>query len=552
MNKISKISKCLLLFLLSLSVISCNPTHVSDTSISSPTKVINISNGESIDIEIGENYQLNVELENITGVVLYSSENANIASVDQNGVVSAKEVGTTIITASAENIYDEIIINVIKKPIVIEKFVLEIKDSSLAIGEKRRLKVNIGNNKYLKEATFEIIQGNDKISINDSVITALKVGTAKVIAKYEEYVSNELTIDIVNFKVIPGSNLLQIKKYTKMRFISFPTGGNTGCSFEIDDPSIVLIEYDPHGSNNIYVTGLKEGTTKFRIIKDDEISNFVEIKVVSGNPYKDMSKEEFYKNYQRSSSYQDTRYRDEYNLMSGDITPQDQKPSLADNIPTKDGLNIHNNYSVFTNQSNTYTVVDEFGNPSFEVHRFGAYETLEEVAAFIYAFGFPPINYHANKNNYPSPSESEWGEHLRLNDSEFTNKSANKYEPALPRNASNGGDLIYYEVDIGTTGTDCDPSYQSAIYNDGKTITRGAARIVYSKYYKNNQLPIDNLEDRYVFYTYNHYNDFQEYLNYEGGWGTMFGNITGGGTISTYNPAYPPTPYVNSIRARLA
>ena len=46
-----------------------------------------------------------------------------------------------------------------------------------------------------------------------------------------------------------------------------------------------------------------------------------------------------------------------------------------------------------------------------------------------------------------------------------------------------------------------------------------------------------------MFYTYNHYNDFQEYLNYEGGWGQMFGNITGGGTISSkYN--YNPTPYV--------
>ena len=39
--------------------------------------------------------------------------------------------------------------------------------------------------------------------------------------------------------------------------------------------------------------------------------------------------------------------------------------------------------------------------------------------------------------------------------------------------------------------------------------------------------------ENYVFYTYNHYNDFQEYLNYEGGWGEMFGNITGGGTLSS-------------------
>jgi hypothetical protein len=39
-------------------------------------------------------------------------------------------------------------------------------------------------------------------------------------------------------------------------------------------------------------------------------------------------------------------------------------------------------------------------------------------------------------------------------------------------------------------------------------------------------------------------------LNYEGGWGEMFGNVTGGGTISSkYN--YNPTPYVQVIRKNL-
>ena len=53
-----------------------------------------------------------------------------------------------------------------------------------------------------------------------------------------------------------------------------------------------------------------------------------------------------------------------------------------------------------------------------------------------------------------------------------------------------------------------------------------------------------------MFYTYNHYNDFQEYLNYYGGWGAMFGNITGGGTLSSKYD-YNPTPYVKSVLAPL-
>ena len=54
----------------------------------------------------------------------------------------------------------------------------------------------------------------------------------------------------------------------------------------------------------------------------------------------------------------------------------------------------------------------------------------------------------------------------------------------------------------------------------------------------------------YVFYTHNHYNDFREYLNYYGGWGEMFGNITGGGTISSHTDCNP-TPYVPTVSTPL-
>ena len=97
-------------------------------------------------------------------------------------------------------------------------------------------------------------------------------------------------------------------------------------------------------------------------------------------------------------------------------------------------------------------------------------------------------------------------------------------------------------MDVGTTGTDCDDDYPCVLYNNGSRIERGAARIVYGK----NDLDRDGVLERgefHLFYTYNHYNDFQEYLNYQGGWGEMFGNITGGGEISSKSN-YAPTKYV--------
>jgi hypothetical protein len=47
---------------------------------------------------------------------------------------------------------------------------------------------------------------------------------------------------------------------------------------------------------------------------------------------------------------------------------------------------------------------------------------------------------------------------------------------------------------------------------------------------------------RSVFYTYNHYNDFQEYLNYDDIYGYIFGNLTSGNQYNTKNPEFVVSP----------
>ena len=263
--------------------------------------------------------------------------------------------------------------------------------------------------------------------------------------------------------------------------------------------------------------------------------------------YANMSREEFYANYEPAENAEDAYYRSKYGFLSGSLTVPDQAPTEAENRPMQDGKYIRNSVTTFLGED-IYVLVDVNGEVVMEIYRDGAYITLEEVAAYVYAFGDVPANYVNDKRT--SPSASIWGEYLRLNNSKFTGDTARyPYEPELPDISGCGGDLTYYEIDIGTTGTDCDPKYSAEIYNNGSRITRGAARIVYARYDANGNSIIDPNE-RYLFYTYNHYNDFQEYLNYYGGWGEMFGNITGGGQISSkYN--CNPTPYVEVVLAPL-
>jgi len=286
-------------------------------------------------------------------------------------------------------------------------------------------------------------------------------------------------------------------------------------------------------------------------ITTEEITTEEETEVPSEppeDPYVNMSAAEFYSDYEPADDYWDAYYRTQHGFMSGSIEPQDQKPTVADYQPMEDGKYVRNTYSYFSADGNTYYIVDGYGEVVSQVFKGAAYVSLEEVAAYVFAFGDIPANYSSSKRT--DPDDSIWGEYLRVNHTKFSgNTTKYPYEPELPDISGCGGRLEYYEIDIGTTGTDCDPQYRPDVYNDGHSITRGAARIVYARFDVNGDKIIDTNE-RYVFYTYNHYNDFQEYLNYYGGWGEMFGNITGGGKISSKYDCNP-TPYVPVVRRDL-
>jgi len=262
---------------------------------------------------------------------------------------------------------------------------------------------------------------------------------------------------------------------------------------------------------------------------------------ITSDPYVNVDVTEFYANYTPAISYMDSYYRTKHNLMSGSIADQAAAPTVSSYQPEIDGLLVSNTTYLFSEDGNTYYVVNAYGEIVNKIYKGGAYVTLEEVAAYVFAFGDIPANHSESKKT--KPTQSPWGIYLRVNHTNFSGDTSRyPYEPVLPNISGCGGDLYYYEMDVGTTGTDTGNGYAVAPYNNGSKITRGAARIVHARYDLDRDGVIE-IGENYVFYTYNHYNDFQEYLNYEGGWGEMFGNITGGGTLSSKYDCNP-TPYV--------
>lgn len=268
----------------------------------------------------------------------------------------------------------------------------------------------------------------------------------------------------------------------------------------------------------------------------------------STDPYEGMSKEDFYADYSPACCLQDAQYRSKHGFLSGSLDVPGQYAVDAAYQPTDNGKYVRNTDSYYLDDGNTYVVVDGYGCEVMRIYRGGGYITLEEVAAYMYAFGGKdsfPANYTSKKSG--NPDRSIWGEYLRVNHSRFLgNTNKYPYEPELPDISGCGGDLEYYEMDIGTTGTTT-PGYAPKPYIQNGTITRGAARVVYARQDLNGN-GVYEQDEIYVFYTHNHYNDFREYLNYYGGWGEMFGNITGGGEYSSKTNANP-TPYVPTAYA---
>lgn len=276
---------------------------------------------------------------------------------------------------------------------------------------------------------------------------------------------------------------------------------------------------------------------------------FYEPKLSSiADPYTSVNKTTFYASYERATSYEDAYYRTKHYLMSGDITDQYYLPKEEKVVINNQAVRATTATYVLNTEGDYLAYVPNTPKGEEYIIFYGAaYSSLNDVAAYLLAFGEAPANQLKSKDSN-STAMSQWGKFLRLNISRFKGDITKyPYEPELP-NILAPTSVYYSEIDFGTTGgftlENRNKTYYQVPYNNGSSITRGTVRIVFVSDWN-----IKSIDERYVFYTYNHYNDFQEYLNYHDGWGYRFGNESAGneycyGTQDYYNfGCVPPTQY---------
>ncbi len=484
----------------------------------------------------------------------YNTDHATSSNnvILSGNVISAIDEGTVQIGAKIGAYRSNIVTVTIEgSTVVADSVTVSAQKYYVTEGDYTTLSATVVPSTMANLVKYEIVGTTNLAYITEDRFYAKSQGDVQVIAKVGGTISEPITIHIISSGGTPTSITLSTSAtnvakggYATLSYTVFPTASAKDIEYlviEGEDNVEVL-------SNTVKVINKAPAKIVGRI--GSVLSNVIEINpnTISSDPYTGVSYDEFHnaKTYKKATSYKDAQYRTDHNLMSGDISAQDQRPTIAENRPyyVQNGKTTfyRNSTVLFLDGGNTYIVFDADGYVVNLIYKGGAYVTLEEVAAYVMAFGDVPVNYTAKKS--PSPASSPWKAYLRANHSYFSGSTSSyPYEPVLPNISGCGGVYRYYEIDIGTTGTDCDPKYPSRVYNNGMTITRGAARIVYSRYMDSSKTEFTDINERYVFYTYNHYNDFQEYLNYQYGWGEMFGNITGGGTLSSKTD-YNPTSYV--------
>lgn len=357
-------------------------------------------------------------------------------------------------------------------------------------------------------------------------VSALSPGVAYITASAYGFESApfELTVlpegPLESIQVEIESNSLPIGGYTPIEVTTYPEGYES------------VVELNVTGGYAVggYLTSCESGEWEIEASYGgvaDSVAYYVSAEELA-DPYENVDKDDFYADYDPAHSRLDALYRSSHSLMSGDIVTPDCEPVFLSNAPKQDGLYAKNASVQTYDDGGTYIIYDHNGRPVDAVYEGGAYITLEQVAAYLQAFGDIPDNQVKSKSM--RPTQSPYGEYLRLNHSRFSgSQSSYPYEPILPDITGCGGDTVYYELDIGTTGTSGD-GYVPMLYNNGTSVSRGAARICYTV--SRNGERIEDPSNRQVFYTYNHYNDFREYLNYRHGWGKIFGNVSGGGELS--------------------
>ena len=229
----------------------------------------------NIEIKINGTYKINPSIlpQSANQEVKYSSFDNNIISVSNDGLITAKSVGSTTLRVSSlyySDVYVDIAVNVYKEPVELNNVSFKYNTYSLLVGEKFKNDIifNPLDVYPLPSVTYSI-NNSEVATINDKgEVEALKEGNVTINATIKQndkvlYASYELKIKEAKQLIYEGT---LIKSIYNVGDVFDPTGLNF--KIKLSDESIVSIDnslikfYDYPN----LTTTLKENTTQIKAV----------------------------------------------------------------------------------------------------------------------------------------------------------------------------------------------------------------------------------------------------------------------------------------------
>lgn len=172
------------LFTLPFILLGCNKQGGGHKPTPTPEQYINVAVSQ-VTLEELETYQIETEVLVENTIVFYSSNNSDVATVTEEGLVTAVALGETSINVRGGRDYFSVFITVttyqakdsLQVTISKKNFALEVNDTFVL-----PLAVKYGNFVVNNYEISYLYENNGIVSIENNIMTALSVGTTKVVA----------------------------------------------------------------------------------------------------------------------------------------------------------------------------------------------------------------------------------------------------------------------------------------------------------------------------------------------------------------------------------
>ena len=226
-----------------------------------------VSRNSNAQLRIGAQEQLTAKNyytteEELNAIVTWSSSDTNIASVDENGLVTATGIGTATITANTSTGKTDsvdITVSYGKE--------LSVSEPEITIGNGKTSPITPVISPANAKDTFTYTSSNTSVATVDSsgTVTGKSGGTAVITVKSTGGLTAECTVTVTDIS-LPSTATVNINKTAKISPTTKPADVAQKITWSSLDDSIVTVD------DNGTITGVSPGTAKIQAVNEQGVT----------------------------------------------------------------------------------------------------------------------------------------------------------------------------------------------------------------------------------------------------------------------------------------